>query len=119
MLLNGVNFVPLQPGDSGLVIWRVSGEGTTLWAVKGGGAGDDNLHAVVAVGRHGLAYNGAGYAVEVGGTKPETLLYRTNNAVDTSEGGFSLHGNFRLNQNGSYSNFETGQLSSRRIKLAW
>jgi hypothetical protein len=71
-----VNFVPLQPGDSGLVIWRVSGEGTTLWAVKGGGAGDDNLHAAVAVGRHGLAYNGAGYPIEVG------QLYRANNAVD-------------------------------------
>ena len=40
-----------SPGDSGLVVWRVSGEGTSLWAVAGGGAGDDNLHSVVSVGR--------------------------------------------------------------------
>ena len=40
-----------SPGDSGLVVWRVSGEGTSLWAVAGGGTGDDNLHSVVSVGR--------------------------------------------------------------------
>jgi len=40
-----------SPGDSGLVVWRLSGEGTTLWAVRGGGAGVDNLHAVATVGR--------------------------------------------------------------------
>jgi hypothetical protein len=40
-----------SPGDSGGVVWRVSGEGTTLWAVSGGGPGKDNLHAAAAVSR--------------------------------------------------------------------
>jgi hypothetical protein len=40
-----------SPGDSGAVVWRVSGEGTTLWAVSGGGPNKDNLHAAAAVSR--------------------------------------------------------------------
>jgi len=44
--------------SSDAVLWKLSGEGTTLWAVRGGGEGSDDLY--------GVAVDGAGAVVAAG-----------------------------------------------------
>ena len=44
--------------DDNAVVWKLSGEGTTLWAVRGGGEGPAHLT--------GVAVDGAGAVVAAG-----------------------------------------------------
>jgi len=45
-------------GGFDAVIWKLSGEGTTLWAVRGGGTDDDHLDGVAVDGTGGLVAAG-------------------------------------------------------------
>jgi len=57
------------------VLWKVSAEGTTLWAMRGGGTGDDLLQAVAADGAGSVV--AAGYFASSPATFGDTAL---NNA---------------------------------------
>ena len=49
------------------VLWKQSGEGTTLWAVRGGGSGSDDLY--------GVAVDGAGAVVAAGYSRSSAAMF--------------------------------------------
>jgi len=59
-------------GSYDAVLWKVSAEGTTLWAMRGGGTGDDQLQAVAADGAGSVV--AAGYFASSLATFGDTAL---------------------------------------------
>ena len=46
-------------GSEDAVVWKTSGEGTTLWVVRGGGTGDDALQSVTTDGANAVVAAGS------------------------------------------------------------
>ena len=64
--------------DTDAVMWKLNAEGTTLWAIRGGGTGSDELY--------GVAVDGAGASVAVGSFSSSPALFEGVNL--TNAGGY-------------------------------